>query len=132
MDRKKLIKRLVQLILFIFIVNFLANKFYWYSSIWYFDMPMHTLGGFWIGLASIYFLPPKNNSLNSVIKILLLVLVIGIGWEIYEIGVNDIIAQNPFNYLDTISDIFFDLAGGTFSILYFFKKIIMPITEDTV
>ncbi len=130
MDRKKLIKRLTYLILFIFVINFLANKLYWYSSIWWFDMPMHFLGGFWI--ISLYLFSSQKISIKLIFKILLLVLIVGIGWEIFEVLVNDIVSQNPFNALDTFSDIFFDLSGGAMATLYFFKRIIMPIREDTV
>ena len=118
MDRKKLIKLLTYLIFFILVINFFGNKFYWYYSIWYFDIIMHFLGGFWIGLAFFYIFSPQNISGKLIFKILLLVLCIGIGWEVYEILVNDILAQNPFNFLDTLSDIFFDLFGGLCAMLY--------------
>ena len=123
MDRKKLIKRLIYLIFFILVVNFLANKFYWYSSVWYFDMIMHFLGGFWIGLASFYTFSLQSVSDKLIFKILLLVLFIGLGWEVFEILVNDVMAQNSFNFLDTLSDIFFDLSGGLCAMLYLWKKL---------
>jgi len=86
-------------------------------------MPMHFIGGFWIGLATIYFLAPKAISFRSILIILFSVLLIGVGWELFEIFFNNYIAQNPFNTLDTISDVFFDLAGGSAAILYFLKTI---------
>jgi hypothetical protein len=107
---------------FIFLVNFLANKFYWYFSIWWFDMPMHFLGGFWIGLAFVFLFPPKDSSMTSVFKIIFFVLLIGVGWEVFEIFFNNYLAQNPFNMLDTISDVFFDLSGGLCAILYLWRK----------
>ena len=127
MDSKKLAKRLIYLIFFIFVVNFLANKFYWYSAIWYFDMMMHFLGGFWVGLVYVYLFPPRDSLRNTIWKGLLFVLCIGIGWEVFEIIVNDIVAKNPFDYLDTASDIFFDLSGGLCAILYTWKK--MPLSS---
>ena len=123
MDRKSLAKRLIYLIFFIFLVNFLANKLYWYSSIWYFDMLMHTLGGFWVGLLYLYVFKPQKVSFRIVFKVILFILAIGIGWEVFEIMVNDVIARNPFNLLDTVSDIFFDLTGGISTVVYFYKKI---------
>lgn len=125
MNRKKLFKRILYLILFIFIVNFLANKFYWYSSIWYFDMIMHFLGGFWLGLVFLYFFSHKfsPHSFNFFLKLIIFVLFVGIGWEIFELLVDKTITQNSFNILDTSSDIFFDLTGGLISIYYFTKKI---------
>jgi|SRR3989344_3755043 len=125
MDRKKLIKRLIYLIFLILLVNFTANKLYWYSSIWYLDMIMHFLGGFWVTLTMFYIFSPKKVTLALIWKTLLFVLVVGIGWEWYEILVNEIIARNPFNYLDAFSDIAFDLAGGALAILYLFKRIML-------
>lgn len=125
MNKKKLLKCILYLILFICIINFLANKFYWYSAIWYFDILMHFLGGFWLGLAFIYFFLSKLDSLSfkSVAPILFFVFFIGLGWEVFEYLFNNLIAQNPFDILDTSSDVVFDLIGGFLSILYFLKKL---------
>ena len=122
MDRKKLQQYLVSLILIIFLTSLLANKFYWYYSIWYFDMIMHFLGGFWVGLLALYFLISPRLSTGTVLKILLVILGVGLGWEIFEILVDKALAENPFNLPDTVSDIFFDLAGGMVAIVYYFKK----------
>jgi hypothetical protein len=86
---------------------------------------MHALGGFWVGLCFIWLLKTKDLSFNSIAKIALGVLLIGIFWEMFEILVNRVIAQNPFNYLDTLSDIFFDLTGAFISVFYFIKRIML-------
>lgn len=86
-------------------------------------MIMHFLGGFWIGLASFYTFSLQSVSDKLIFKILLLVLFIGLGWEVFEILVNDVMAQNSFNFLDTLSDIFFDLSGGLCAMLYLWKKL---------
>lgn len=88
-------------------------------------MFMHFLGGFWLGLASIYLFSIKENSLKSILKILFIVLLIGIGWEVFEIYIDKFITQNSFDFLDTISDLLFDLLGGLSAILYFKKRIIL-------
>lgn len=127
MERKKLFKILACLIILIFAADFAAHKFHWYFSIWYFDMLMHFLGGFWISLVLIWLWSGRDSfrklSANPIFKILSGVLIIGVLWEVFELIVNNTIAQNPFDVLDTASDLFFDLAGGTFSAFYFFKKI---------
>ncbi len=123
MDRKKLVKILACLIFFILIVNFFAHKFYWYFSVWYFDVIMHFLGGFWVALAFIYLFSLKNGSFNSIFKVLLFVFFVGVGWEIFEIFINDVATQNSFDFLDAISDLFFDLTGGALGVLYFLKRI---------
>ncbi|MEK7104648.1 MAG: hypothetical protein AAB868_01240 [Patescibacteria group bacterium] len=131
MDSRNLLIRLVTLIFLIFLLNYLAMKFYWYSSIWYFDMPMHFLGGLWLGLALIWFFKIKEISWKVILEIILGVLLIGVFWEAFEIIIDKTITGNLFNVLDTISDIFFDLAGGTFALLYFLKRI-MSIEKNIV
>lgn len=131
MDQTKLSRLLICFLFFIFLLNYFALKLHWYFSVWYFDIPMHFLGGFWLGLAYVYLFPPKEKTINSVLKILLFVLTMGIGWEVFEISVNEVIVRNAFNYFDTISDIFFDLAGGSLAALCFFK-LIMPIDKNGV
>lgn len=125
-DRKRLFKTQAYSIILIFILNSIAVKLYFYSSIWYFDMIMHFFGGFWLGLVFLWLFSYKNSSLELslelVFKIILSVLVIGVLWEIFEIIFINIIAQTPFNILDTLSDVFFDLAGCVFVMLYFFKR----------
>ena len=54
---------------------------------------------------------------------LVVVLIIGLGWEMFEISINKFITQKSFNLVDSVSDIFFDLAGGLFAIFYFLKHI---------
>ncbi len=123
MDSKKLLTRSALLIFFILFVNTLALVFHWYSSVWYFDMIMHFLGGAWLGLFFVYFFSQGELQINQIIKIFLAVLFVGAGWEIFEVLVNNFTNQDPFNFLDTVSDIFFDLAGGMSMILYgIFKK----------
>ena len=123
-DRKKLLIRLASIVTFIFAINYVAMKFYWYFSIWYFDMPMHLLGGFWVGLACIYIFSLKDFNFKFILKVLMCVFLIGFFWEIFEILVDKSITQDSFNILDTTSDMFFDLAGGGLSIIYFLKRIV--------
>lgn len=127
MDRKKLFKHLSYLVFFIFVLNFIANKFYWYYSIWWSDMLMHFLGGFWLGLVCIWLLSfvkiPVEIDYYLIFKVFLWVLIVGVLWEVFEFYFINYIAQNQFNILDTISDIFFDLSGGMLAIFYFIKRI---------
>ncbi len=131
MDRKRLFKILATLIFIIFVVNFSADKFHWYFSIWYLDMIVHFLSGFWIGLLALYFFAPPTLFFRLILKILLFVFLVGIGWEVFEFITDKVVIHNSFNALDTVSDIFFDLAGGIFAVLYFFKKT-MSAKENAV
>ena len=130
-DRKKLSRLILSLIIFIFFSNYLALKFYWYYTIWYSDMVMHFLGGFWLGLVVVYIDSPKKLSLTSVFRILIFVFLIGLSWEVFEIFTYNNITNIPLNILDTSSDILFDLAGGLYAIFYFFRKI-MHVPQNAV
>lgn len=124
MNRQNLLKRLALLVFFIFVANFLANKFHWYYSIWYFDMIMHFIGGFWAGLLVLYFLGTEDFSPQALSKIFFLVLVIGIGWEVFELFVDKTITSKPFNLFDTSSDLLFDLSGAMMALFYYLKKVL--------
>lgn len=124
-DRKSLSKILLCLIFLIFSIHFVATKLYWYYSVWYLDIVMHFLGGFWVGLVFFYLLSPRDGPARTFLKTILFVLVIGIGWEIFEMLVNDVIAKNPFDFFDTIADLAADLFGGAVATFYFLKKIVI-------
>jgi hypothetical protein len=95
---------------------------------WWFDIIMHFLGGYWIGLSALWFIflsgylgsITANISKKSIIFISLFsVLIIGLSWEIFEI-----VAGVPVtgNYaLDTSIDLVMDLIGG-FAASTFFKS----------
>ncbi len=126
MDRKKLSIRLALLILFIFIANLAAMKFYWYYAIWWLDMPMHFFGGLWLGLASLWFFSSPNSnftlSTTLMLKVMLGVLLVGVSWELFEVLVNNFSTQNAFDSFDVASDICFDLAGGFFATFYILRR----------
>lgn len=122
-DRKKLFIRIALFISFIFIVNSIAVYFHWYSSLWWFDMIMHFLGGAWLGLLFLWLFNVENFSASLFFKVILSVLIIGLLWEVYEIVVNDQIAKNIFDYQDSVSDLFFDLSGSFTALFYFISRI---------
>jgi len=116
---KKLSNVLIKITTIVFVLNFLATKLYWYSDFWWFDMLMHFLGGVFIGILILYiiFRTQRNThmSLYAIMKLTIVsVFVIGFLWEIYEYvvqGFTGVILANP---LDSISDLFFDVAGGLY------------------
>ena len=123
MDEKKLLKYLAFLMLFIFLADLTAKKFYLYYSIESFDMFMHFFGGGWVGLFFIYLFLKKNPAFPSALKIMLGVLAIGILWEFFEFFTSNYIGQDSFDILDTSSDIFFDIVGGLSAIFYCSKRL---------
>ncbi len=127
MDRKRLLKHGAYLMFFIFIVNSLALKFYWYSLVWYFDVIMHTLGGVWVGFFFFYVFSRKGEvpqGFKFIFKIILGVIVVGVLWEVYEYVVLNYIGGTPWDIVDSSSDIVFDTLGAILACLYF-KQFIM-------
>ena len=122
MDRKKLLTRLTYLIFFIFFINLVAMKLYWYYAIWYFDMPMHFLGGVWAAMVLLWLLPSKNLTPKLVFQVVLGVILIGTAWEVFEFMLDKSIVHNSFNLLDTLSDFCFDLAGALAYLVFNFRK----------
>lgn len=116
--------------------HFIAEKFYLYWTLWWFDNYMHFLGGFVVGLASVWlvfdsglFIRREPRVSEAVLAALIFVVVIGVAWEVFEYVGG--IAGFEHNYVeDTISDIVFDILGATTAALIGVKKI-FRIREKT-
>lgn len=109
----------------LFTFNFMANKFYWYTSIAPFDMYMHTLGGMFVVIVGAAFLSKDTifaDNRKLFIILSLFVFIIGLGWEYYEYVVQFYVKGVHLADLnDSISDLLCDMLG---SILGFFFVII--------
>ncbi len=125
--RKQILSILATLIIFVAIINFIAMKAMWYYIFWYFDMPMHFLGGVVVMLlvGYIFYRAISRYSMLPVSAIMLAVLIIGVGWEVFEYLVNNVYAGQVWNKLDTVSDICFDMAGGIMG-LFIIKDSLKP------
>ena len=123
-----MLKKAAYLGIIVFILNSLAMKFFWYYTVWWFDMPMHFLGGVFISLLAMFLLNKKLFKFNYrfIFYTFLSVLLVGVLWEIFEYALEIFVSHQPQIILDTFSDIFFDMAGGLFGIIYFvgYNKII--------
>lgn len=114
---------------FILFLNTIASFFYWYSTIWWFDIPMHFLGGFFIALFSFWLFSTylieffnQKSITNIVLSVLGIVFIVGLGWEVYEIMIDYMTGALGYVYLDGISDLFNDMAGGCIGILYLLRS----------
>lgn len=129
-SQKDLFLRIFLLVSFIFVTNTLAMYLYWYSSLWWFDMPMHFLGGlflgfFVLGLVLHTQLGKNENKVTLYDHILFLIggiLAIGLLWEVFEYVIDLYTTQIGFNLLDTVSDLLFDTGGGLTFILYYLSR----------
>jgi hypothetical protein len=104
-------------------VHILAEYYFWYWTMRWFDIPMHLLGGAWLG-ASVLWLRNdtryftglwKHLRFNGLPLALLGGLCVGIVWEGYELLVR-YIGNAPFSLsvyvYDTATDIIADVLGA--------------------
>jgi len=126
-------KVLLLFIIMIGITNAFAEYYFLYWRFLWLDMPMHFLGGVWIGLAILWFyylsgqfknIPESHRRISCACLIAgTTAIIIGIFWEIFELNRVSIISFKKFNgFNDTISDILFAIAGALFSARYFIGK----------
>lgn len=99
-------------VVLIFLLNYAATKFYWFYAIPWFDMLMHFLGGLWLGLVYLWIFSSVEPSPKLILKMFLAVLLVGVLWEVFELFVHQYLVGDPFDLLDTFSDLFFDLLGA--------------------
>lgn len=116
-----------KLILVIFVLNTLASLLYWYIIFPWFDNMMHFLGGFWIALLIMTlfwkFISKQESLYWRFFFVLASVLLVGLLWEIYEFGVQDIIqATGIASIPDSASDLVFDTFGGIVAFLIINNK----------
>ena len=106
----------------LFVVNALAVVFYWYVSIGWFDMLMHTIGGLFVAFLGSAFLFKHIRKLGSrelFVTIGLFVFIIGLAWEYYEYIVQFYIKSVQLaDVADSISDLICDMVGGTIGAIF--------------
>lgn len=133
MNKQWFPKILLVFIVMIGLVNVLAAQFYLYWRFLWLDMPMHFLGGVWIGFAVlwIYYLSGRFKDIPENRRYVLYVyslagavaVVIGVFWELFEFSVDVFVSFNEFNgFQDTISDLVFATIGALFAAKYFIYK----------
>lgn len=92
----------------------LALSMYLYWRYPWLDIPMHTLGGATVALGYLTFFefyPPLADRYIRFVPALLLVLVVALSWEVFEVLIG-VSLEEP-NYLaDTVLDVCCGLAGG--------------------
>lgn len=125
---KKLLRLACVTVFFVWLVNALANRFFWYSAMWWFDIPMHIMGGIFLGFgagALCFRRIMKLSPHDAFVTLLLFVLVFGIGWEFFEYIVQAIIKGGPqlANIPDSIKDVFMDIVGGTLASFFVLRTI---------
>ncbi|MFQ5661856.1 MAG: hypothetical protein ACE5F2_01215 [Candidatus Paceibacteria bacterium] len=115
------------LISIIGILHVSATEFYLYWSIPWFDNLMHFLGGLWFGTTSIWFFffsgyagkfTPQFSTRNILTVSIASVIVIGVLWEFFEIGVGSVTLTETDYAIDTSVDLLMDTLGAVVASFY--------------
>ena len=114
----------------VYFLNFLAGKMSWYWIMWWFDMPMHFFGGFLSAVLIFLFFYKRLRALDAVhserafLFIMLGILALGLVWELHEVIVERAIpaGMDIVSFVDSISDLFFDMAGGLLAYLLVWRR----------
>lgn len=89
-----------------------AIKFGWYYLFYEFDMLPHFLGGLVVFLIIYNFALIFEKEIK-ISKILLLVFFVTVGWEFFEIYLDNTFGVEYARTFDSVSDIFLGMAGAT-------------------
>jgi len=117
------LKFIVGLFIFILCVHTLAVINNWYWTVRWIDIPLHFLGGLWLGIIFLHFIMPKleitsHKLLISMILVVGFSVLVGVFWEFFEFLFDVFIARGGHfppaqqGLADTMKDLFFDLSGG--------------------
>lgn len=93
------------------VFTWVAVTYFLYWRIWWFDMPMHILGGLYAALLAAWLVAYRGSPI-SLPLCLLFALLTGIVWEIFEYS-EGITNAYHFNYItDVFKDVVIGLIGG--------------------
>ncbi len=122
-------KLALALILLISVLNFLSISRDWYDTVWWFDIPMHFLGGAWMGVLFGYLFFEKLKFSSASFHFLSYLLIsfglmalVGIGWELFEYFRDIYLAGYVReDVLDTLADLLNNLIGNTVSASFIWR-----------
>jgi len=109
---------LVVFLVAIAVVNGFADTYHWYWTTKWLDMPMHFAGGTWLaGFGAWCQYYRRGISVPGFLQVLNVCLIyalsIGLLWEAYEAVVSFLTVGHMNSMTDTLSDLLFDIIGGT-------------------
>lgn len=99
----------------LFILNEVAVERFLYWRFWWYDIMMHLLGGVVIGGIAAWMqlrLFPAASSRTTVITVLASIVVVGVGWEIFEYLIDPTYAEQANIVFDTVLDLIMDMLGA--------------------
>ena len=134
-------QRRIQLILLGIIVVITALHYFgiifgWYNTLFWFDTPMHLMGGMFVGTLFVYLFRIRHDlfKTESVFTFIILgvgfTVLIGVLWEFFELFADVVVIKRyplldtPGRiHFDTLKDLFNDIVGGAIAVSIFARKV---------
>ncbi len=129
MPRTILLRKLATYIVILALLNLFGSLFHWYQVVWWFDMPMHFVGGVCVMYISVvaFGAAPRPERVGRYLWGCAAVGIgLGLAWELLEFYLYKYSGGAVFIPLDSFSDVLFDTAG-IFAAAY----AILPIISNT-
>jgi hypothetical protein len=109
------------------ILNTIATKLSLFSPYKWIDIPLHVLGGFCVGLFAIglfkfFFKEETYLKSKQFLYIVIMVLFVGVAWEVVEAYFKVSILFGGNFWFDTVKDLLMDTLGGILSYICFHPK----------
>jgi hypothetical protein len=104
---------IVQFLLLVFIVFWYGVAIFVFPHTWsvVISPALHFLGGAWVLLAALWIL--RRIGFHPTTGILIsAVVIVGVGWELFEVMLGLVPSSYYWFWLDTGSDLILDIAGG--------------------
>jgi len=120
MNSNKILGWIFAVSLLIAFLHLGALEYFWYWQFWWFDIPLHFLGGVLLALIASFLYIKYGSTEGRVtnrmifINLIATVLIVGFLWEVFELVAGGREFADSDYTLDTIADMFTDLAGGLF------------------
>ena len=115
------------LALLLYVLNRIALTYHLFWRLWWYDIPMHLVGGMVLGAGFVWFFgslqerKPLRSDFLTIVSILGAVFIGGVVWEVYEY-VFDLNYNPLLDYVvDTVKDMSMDMLGAV-ATLWFYKK----------
>ena len=106
------------------VLHHCALEYLWYCEYWWFDIPMHFMGGFLGGILAVWAycrVPYVGKFLYKFVSpsavVVLLVFFVTLLWEVFEVWAG-ISIHEPRYLFDTTKDMMVGMLGGTVSLLF--------------
>lgn len=130
--RARIFRRFAYLLFGLFIVNSLANYFYWYQSFTSFDRLMHFSGGVIGSLFLVWLFYEKylkflsHRDIKKLFIFNTFVFLVAAGlWEVMEFSVQGIFGLDHLlaNPMDSVDDLILGALGSLVGLTYFLNKV---------